>query len=135
MATRPQKIDIKQVRQFLADARKKAVAARKNLLIDEETAYQTAYQAMLKGCLALMLSHGQRLRAQLGHHIAIIEFAQKHLDPAHAPLFALFDRMRRKRNDSFYGIAIISDVEAKDAVRAAEELLKLLAADIDNRFP
>jgi hypothetical protein len=43
--------------------------------------------------------------------------------------------MRRKRNDSFYGIAIISDVEAKDAVRAAEELLKLLTADIDNRFP
>jgi uncharacterized protein (UPF0332 family) len=68
MATRPQKIDIKQVRQFLADARKKAVAARKNLLIEEETAYQTAYQAMLKGCLALMLSHGQRPRAQLGHH-------------------------------------------------------------------
>lgn len=74
--TKPQKVDPRQVKQFLADAHKKAAAARKNLAIDEETAYQTAYQAMLKG------SHGQRPRAQLGHHIAIIEFAQKHLGPA-----------------------------------------------------
>ena len=34
---------------------------------------------MIKGSLALMLSHGQRPRKQLGHHIAIIEFAQKNL--------------------------------------------------------
>ena len=33
--TRPQKIDIKQVRLFLSDAQKKAMAARKNLEIDE----------------------------------------------------------------------------------------------------
>ena len=74
--TKPQKIDPKQVKQFLADARKKTVATRKNLVIDEETAYQTAYQAVLKASLSLMLSHGQRPRVQLGHHIAILEFAQ-----------------------------------------------------------
>ena len=74
--TKPQKTDPKQVMQFLADAARKAEAARKNLSIDEETAYQTAYQAMLKASLALMLSHGQRPRVQLEHHIAIIEFAQ-----------------------------------------------------------
>jgi len=118
------------VKQFLADANKKAVAARKNLPIDEETAYQTAYQAMLKASLALMLSHGQRPRVQLGHHIAIIEFAQKHLDPSLAATFALFDRMRRKRNDAFYDIALISDVEAEDAVAAAEMYLNVVAADI-----
>jgi len=38
--TKPQPIDPKQVKQFLADAKKKCVAARKNLAIDEETAYQ-----------------------------------------------------------------------------------------------
>jgi hypothetical protein len=54
-----------------------AAAARKNLAIDAETAYEIAYEAMIKGSLALMLSHGQRPRKQLGHHhIAIIEFAQ-----------------------------------------------------------
>jgi phage-related protein len=82
-----------------------------------------------------MLSHGQRPRAQLGHHVAIIEFAQKHLNPALAPLLDLFDRMRRKRNIAFYDIAVIGDVEAEDAVRAAEEYLKEVTADIRNRIP
>jgi len=135
MKTKPQKIDPKQVKKFLADAHKKAIAARKNLDIDEETAYQTAYQAMIKGSLALMLSHGQRPRVQLGHHIAIIEFAQKHLDPNLGATFALFDRMRRKRNDAFYDIAIVSDVEAEDAVRAAEEYLQTVSTDIHARIP
>jgi uncharacterized protein (UPF0332 family) len=133
--TRPQKIDPKQVRQFLADAQKKTVAARKNLEIDEETAYQTAYQAMLKASLALMLSHGQRPRVQLGHHVAIIEFAQKHLGPSFAALFALFDRMRRKRNEAFYDIAVIGGVEAEDAVVAVEKYVQLIATDIQKRFP
>ena len=143
MTTKPQQIDPKQVRQFLADAKKKAVAARKNLVIDEETAYQIAYQAMLKASLALMLkaslalmlSHGQRPRVQLGHHIAIIEFAQKHLDAGISAKFDLFDRMRRKRNDAFYDIAIISEVEAEEAVRAVEGYLKIVANDIQKRIP
>ena len=132
--TKSQKIDPKQVRQFLADAGRKAAAARKNLVIDEETAYQTAYQAMLKASLALMMSHGHRPRVQLGHHIAIIEFARKHLDPSLAPLFALFDRMRRKRNEAFYDIALIGDEEAEDAVAVAEKYLKAIAADIHKRL-
>jgi len=119
----------------VADARKKAAAARRTLAIDEETAHQTAYEAILKASLALMLSHGQRPRAQLGHHVAILEFARKHLDPAQAPAFDLFDRMRRKRNTAFYDIAIISDVEAEDAVRAADDYIKVVAADIQTRIP
>ncbi len=90
---------------------------------------------MLKGSLPLMLSHGQRPRVQLGHHVAIIEFAQKHLDPSFAPLFALFDRMRRKRNDAFYDIAVIGAVEAEDAVKSVDQYLKLVEADIRTRIP
>jgi uncharacterized protein (UPF0332 family) len=133
--TKPQRVDPKQVRLFLADARKKAVAARKNLSIDLEIAYQTAYQSMLKASLALMLSHGQRPRVQLGHHVAIIEFAQKHLDSAYAATFALFDRMRRKRNEAFYDIALIGKEEAENAVGAAEAYLKVVSADIRTRIP
>jgi uncharacterized protein (UPF0332 family) len=123
------------VRRFLADAQKKAGAARKNLRIDEETAYQTAYQAMLKGSLALMLCHGQRPRVQLGHHVAIIDFARKHLDPALSPTFALFDRMRRKRNDAFYDVALVTLAEAEVAVKTAEDFLKIVTAAIDSRLP
>ena len=133
--TKPQNVDPKQVKLFLADAQKKAAAARKNLAIDEEAAYQIAYQAMLKGSLALMLSHGQRPRVQLGHHIAIIEFAQENLDTKLAGIFALFDRMRRKRNEAFYDVAIIGDDEAIDAVEAAERYLKIVSADIRSRIP
>jgi len=123
------------VKQFLADARKKAAAARKNLAIDEETAHQTAYEAMPKASLALMLSHGQRPRVQLGHHVAILDFARRHLAPAHAPLLDLCDRMRRRRNIAFYDIAIISEVEAEVAVEAADDYLKVVAADIQSRIP
>jgi len=133
--TRPQHIDPRQVKQFLADAKKKAAAARKNLAIDAETAYQTAYQAMLKASLALMLSHGQRPRVQLGHHVAIIEFAQKRLDPSLVTTFALFDRMRRKRNDAFYDIALISDAEAKESVETAEKYVQTVESDIRKRIP
>jgi len=131
--TRPQSVNAKQVQQFLADAKKRTRTARKNLAIDTETAFQIAYEAMIKGSLALMLSHGQRPRKQLGHHIAIIEFGQKHLPDAEAGMFSLFDRMRRKRNDAFYDIAIVSETEAKEAVATAEQYLQLVAADIQDR--
>jgi uncharacterized protein (UPF0332 family) len=90
---------------------------------------------MIKGSLALMLSHGQRPRHQLGHHIAIIEFSKKQFDVTHAGIFALFDRMRRKRNDAFYGIALISDTEAEEAVGTAESYLSLVAVGIKAKLP
>jgi uncharacterized protein (UPF0332 family) len=90
---------------------------------------------MIKGSLALMLSHGQRPRKQLGHHIAIIEFAQKSLVGSPAGVFALFDRMRRKRNDAFYDIALITDTEAQEAVATAEGFLRVVEADINVRVP
>ena len=96
---------------------------------------EVSVKSRIETAVALMLSHGQRPRVQLGHHVATIEFAQKHLDPALAPTFDLFDRMRRKRNISFYDIAIISELEAKDAVQAAESYLKVVAADIQTRIP
>ncbi len=133
--TKPQPPNRKQIELFLASARNKAITARKNLVIDAEAAYQIAYEAMLKGSLALMLSHGSRPRVQLGHHRAIIEFAEDHLDPSSAPMFVLFDRMRRKRNGAFYDVATITATEAENAVSTAGDLLELISADIKLRFP
>lgn len=132
--TRPQVVNRKQVEQFLSSAQNKARAARKNLPIDAEAAYQITYEAMLKGSLALMLSHGSRPRVQLGHHRAIIEFAQQHLDSKLASTFALFDRMRRKRNDAFYDVTLITDSEAKEAVDTADEYLELISTAIGARL-
>src|SRR5207248_1150511 len=55
---KPQTVHAKQVQQFLADAQKRVRTARRNLAIDAEIAFQIAYEAMIKGSLALMLSHG-----------------------------------------------------------------------------
>ena len=133
--TKTQRIDPKQIKLFLADAKKRASAARKNLTIDAEAAYEIAYEAMIKGSLALMLSHGQRPRKQLGHHIAIIEFTRQHMAACPAATFLLFDRMRRKRNDAFYDVTTISDTEAREAVSTAEQFLSLVEADINKRVP
>lgn len=90
---------------------------------------------MIKAGLALMLSHGQRPRVQLGHHVAVIEFAERNLAPEHAPLCVLFDRMRRKRNSAFYDVTVVSLVEAEEAARTAEKLLTAIEADISSRLP
>ena len=116
--TKAQQVNAKQVNLFLADAEKRVVAARKNLVIDAETAYQIAYEGMIKASLALMLSHGQRPRHQLGHHVAIIEFAQKHFDASHSSMFIL-----------------ISKTEAEDAVQTAEKYMKLIASAIKTKLP
>lgn len=133
--SKPQRVNASQVEHFLADARKRAIAAKKNLAIDAGTAYQLAYEAMIKGSLAFMLSHGQRPRKQVGHHIVIIEFAKKNLAGGSPGIFALFDRMRRKRNEALYDIAFISDTEAKEAVATAESFLRLLTEGIKARVP
>ncbi len=133
--TKRQRISAQQVKQFLADAQKRAAAGRKNLTIDAEMAYEIAYEAMVKGSLALMLSHGQRPRKQLGHHIAIIEFARQHLGGCPTTTFILFDRMRRKRNDAVYDVTIISDTEAEEAVSTSERFLLIVEADIKKRIP
>ncbi len=58
-----------------------------------------------------------------------------HLDPSNASLFALFDRMRRKRNEAFYDIAVIGEEEAEDAVVAVEKYLRVITAEILKTVP
>ena len=82
-----------------------------------------------------MLSHGQRPPKQLGHHVAIIEFSQQHLTGCPAAMFIFFDRMRRKRNDAFYDVTIISDTEAEEAVSTSDQSLLRVEANIKKRIP
>jgi hypothetical protein len=90
---RPHKVDWAQIDRFLASAEKKLAAADKILAFDEEACLQQAYEAMLKGSLGFMFSHGFRARSHVGHRIAIIEFVRTHIDRKHAALLTLFDRL------------------------------------------
>lgn len=92
-----QGVDFAQIGRFLAGAEKKLAAAGKTLAIDEEACYQLAYEAMLKASLGFMLSFGYRPRSLPGHHVTIIDFAEKNLGKEFENLILLFNRMRRKR--------------------------------------
>jgi uncharacterized protein (UPF0332 family) len=131
---KPQKIDFNQIGKYLAGAERKLSAAEKVLSIDEEAAYQIAYEAMLKASLGFLLSFGVRPRSQPGHHVVVIEFAGEKLGAAHQGLADVFDRMRRKRNQALYeAAAIISKQEATQAVAAAKEWISAIRAEIQKR--
>ena len=73
---------------------------------------------MLKGSLGFMLSHGVRPRSLPGHHVTIIEFAEKHLGKEFQSLILMFNRMRRKRHETIYQVsAFISKQESVIGVR------------------
>ncbi len=131
-----QHADFDQIIKFLAGAEKKLGAARKILALDEEAAYQLAYEAMLKGSLGYMLSFGVRPRSLPGHHVTIIEFAEEHLGKEFKGLMAMFNRMRRKRHDTIYAVnAFISKNEAEQALETAAKYLAIIRAEIEKKNP
>jgi uncharacterized protein (UPF0332 family) len=132
----PHFIDWRQIERFLQSAEKKLVSARKILEFDEEASLQQAYEAMLRASLGFMFSHGSRVRSQPGHHIAVIEFVRERLDKQHAPLLAVFDRLRRKRNTALYDdIGFVSYEDAEQAIVNAGDYVTAIRADINARAP
>lgn len=130
-----QRIDVRQIKQFLAGAVKKLTAAKRILAIDEEVSYQLAYEAMLKASLGFMLSHGVRPRSLPGHHVIIIEFAETHLGKEYRSLVAMFDRMRRKRHQAIYDVrGFISGDEAQQALETASRYLELIRAQVEKKL-
>jgi hypothetical protein len=78
-----------------------------------EACLQQSYEAMLRTLVGLLLNHGAKPRSQPGHHIAIIEFVRSRIDTKHAPLLAVFDRLRRQRNMALYdALGFVSEHEA-----------------------
>jgi uncharacterized protein (UPF0332 family) len=133
---KPQTVNFEQISQFLSGAEKKLASARKVFAVDEEAAYQLAYEAMLKGSLGFMLSHGVRPRTGPGHHITIIEFSEKHLGEEFKSLISMFNRMRRKRHDTIYAVnAFISRGDAEQALATAGKYLAIIRKEIQKSNP
>jgi uncharacterized protein (UPF0332 family) len=131
-----QQIDFKQVGRFLAGAEKKLAAARKTFSIDEEATYQIAYEAMLKASLGFMLSFGFRPRSLPGHHVTIIEFAEKNHGKEFKSLISMFNRMRRKRHEAIYDVTgLISSREVADALDTAERYIKAIRDEVQKQNP
>lgn len=131
-----QNVSFTNIIKYFSSAVNKFFKAKKVLAVDEETAYQMFYETMLKASLVLMLSYGYRPRSLPGHHLNIIEFSANKLGKDYAGIINTFNKMRRRRNQSIYNIDIeISETDAKYALKAAEEYLKIIKEHISENNP
>jgi uncharacterized protein (UPF0332 family) len=77
-----------------------------------------------------------RPRSLPGHHLNIIEFCGKKLGQEYKDIVNSFDKMRRKRNQAIYQpIAIITETEAKNGLKTAEEYLLVIKERLNDNNP
>jgi len=130
------KISFKEFDGVLAKAYEALRAAktliRKNFF---EPAFKQAYDSMLLTGRALIFSLGYRPRT-IGSHAITIKFCRMYLGEDFDILTKKFDKMRKKRNYLIYGAgSAISQTEASNAVKTAEEFFKKIQKDIQKRNP
>lgn len=132
---RRESIGIDQVRALLMSASKNIVASEKNLSIDEEACYALAYNAMLKAARALVFLQGYRPHDGQQHKTTI-EVAGEILGKEFSELIAMFDKMRKKRNQFTYDPMLpLSLTEAKSALRNAEDFYKKVKGFLSKKYP
>jgi uncharacterized protein (UPF0332 family) len=124
---RPLPIDPKRVRDALALARRDIGVARDLLPSSNDWAFTVAYNAVLQAGRALMFSKGYRPEGA-NQHVSVVRFCEEFLSPEDA---VWFERMRRKRHQSVYDTAgSVSEREAENAVKKAEEIVQAIEAII-----
>lgn len=130
-----QTIDFNQIKMLLLRAKKDLTVARKNLVIDEEVAYNYAYLSMLRCGRALMFLKG--FRPDDGQqHKTVIDFTAVILDPQYSDFLTKFDMMRRKRNQFTYDPLLpVSRTEAENAIKSAEEFAAKITEVIKKENP
>lgn len=115
--------DAKKVKDSVVHAHRDLGTARHIIATDHDWAYTIAYNAVLQAGRALMFSKGFRPDGA-NQHIAVVKFCSQYLTEQDA---IMFDRMRRKRNTAVYESAgFVSETEATNALRHAEDLIRHL---------
>ncbi|MFH1285530.1 MAG: HEPN domain-containing protein [Candidatus Micrarchaeota archaeon] len=120
---------LKQIESNALRARECLTAAEKDIRAakgqkDADWSFSIAYNAMLHAARALMFSDGY---APLGEerHKTAVAYADAKLGAKYRDLINLFDKMRAKRHLVMYETSgVISDYEAKFAIKSAEEFLQ-----------
>ncbi|MCX6687280.1 MAG: HEPN domain-containing protein [Methanoregula sp.] len=121
-------VDKKKIQDARDLALRDIATARTILSSDLDWAYTIAYNAILQAGRALMFSQGYRPDGAT-QHISVVKFVELYLNKNDS---IIFDRMRRKRNNSVYDTAgSITESEAKFAVKQAEDLVKKIFAVLD----
>ncbi len=131
-----QKIDFSQIKSFIKGAADKINKAEKVLNIDEQTAFQMAYEAMLRGSLGFMLSYGKRPRSTIGHHKIVIGFVSEKLGKNYKNIISIFNLARRKRNELIYEPdSLITKKELFEILAMSKKYMRIISDDIERRHP
>jgi uncharacterized protein (UPF0332 family) len=122
-----------QARECLKGAERDLKAARELLGKDSDWAFSIAYNSMLQVVRALIFADGYRICGE-DRHKTVVEYAQVKLGETFAEKVRLFNRMRVKRHLIIYEkVNVVSEYEAKFAVKTAEEFLKKIKGKIKLR--
>lgn len=130
-----QKPSMDTAEKLIKRSTKDLLASKANLKIDDGIAYTVAYLAMLRAGRSFMLLRG--FRPSNGYqHKTVVQFVHEALGKEYAEIIERFDRMRRKRNIFTYEIDItISHTEAVEALRSAEEFVKMIIEIVRKENP
>ncbi len=94
--------------------------------LDRESAYGICYQAALKGLVGVLLAGGLRVTGGAGGHVVTIREGAAILALGPGTTDRL-QRMRRGRNNVFYGSLEISQTDLTAALADAESVLEAAA--------
>lgn len=122
-------VEPRVVREAMHIADRDIGVAEKNLEINDEWAWNIAYNAILSAGRALMFSKGYRPRGD-ERHVAVREFLEYFLK---ADDIAVIERMRRKRHTATYDLSsVVTHTDAENAVKRAGEIVAKIRAIIEN---
>ncbi len=130
------KISFKEVESVLNKAHKSIQAAEILVKKDiDESAFKEAYDAMILAGRALIFSLGHKPRT-VGSHTITIKFCELYLRKEFKTLVERFKKMKQKRNYLIYGTGlVISETEAKNAIKTAKEFIKEIKEIIQKNNP
>ena len=99
---------------------------------DPNGAYSLLYDAARKAVTAHMLTRGYRVTSgRLGGHEAVVRYAEASLsDCPYSEHVAEFDRMRRARNRSEYGVATFGATQLETDLEHARAIVAAVQANL-----
>ncbi len=128
-------IDHKAIEKLLKRANVDLKTANRNLELDEDCAYNYAYNALLRSGLALMFSQGFRPEIK-NKHLTVVRFSEAVLDKEFKKLINEYNFMRKKRHRFIYEPDIpCSRKEAKNAIKIAAEFVNKISDLISAENP
>ena len=115
-------IDHKAIEKLLKRANVDLKTANRNLELDEDCAYNYAYNALLRSGLALMFSHGFRPEIK-NKHLTVVRFSEAVLGKEFKPLINEYNFMRKSDTGLFMNrIFHVQEKKPRTQLRSQQSL-------------